>query len=971
MIKQWSKYFFVNKLYNKENISYEDWLNKEETPLPLPISMELEYPKTLELQNDVYSPNPFEIKLKLHNTTSHYFENMAFSFNLTEDLTPLKPDLINQEIDNIYPGETREISLEVKLNKKHVSKFDKNITFDVTHYIEEFASGYDKCPISGSIFVPGDPNSKLDDDYEPDNNIRENANNIILNDDNSEGVDAIQSKISYSGDVDWWKVQVNEPSTFRVVLTLPKEGDNRIENTNYNLELYDDSFNKIALTTGVYDEKYIYHTIKDSTVSKENPKTFYIKVSGNTLKDFSTKNTYRLYAHKISQEAGNEFLGWDYIGHKYPISSTPLRLYFDKSCKKLFSSNYETYAGESIKSIVEQGIEKWNYEDKANNKPTTLIEIDENNSTGTAFPVKVVNKTDLGALLKPLGATAYYQQKNLDSSYNVTDLEILINHQEFPKYDVDKLKSTITHELGHALGFKDLYADSIEKYGVDNRDKMMFGNASFTHNGEIHDIEKSALPIIQGWKSKEGSLGYDGQISNYISASYPYYDNTSLHSKAEVIVKGTVISKENIYEEDSIPQTKLQFEVDNYYKDSTKDAKDIITVYQDGNTEYPISGNTLLKEGDEVILYLGSNSPNEYYILGGPQGKYNLTLTDSNYYVLSEIDKQLYLDLASSGQDISNITPVNLSLFEENIGNTLAKLPPEISAALNKEPNINGWFNNDVTVLFKAKDDVHGIKEVTKDITLTSEGENQSVTGIATNNKNISASVTIDNINIDKTNPNIDLNIPSTFKEDDMLELNFNIEDTLSGIDTFKIKLNDEEYNLGDEILLLKGNYILEVEAIDLAGNITKKSSKFTVEKKTTKPDTADPETTDPDTTKPSNPTDNNTNDNTNNSSNNLSNSTTDSNKTDTKIEDNMDNNNSKTNSTTDELDSSIDTSTDETSTNETSNSPINKQNDEKNNSSNLNSNTNQKFYPIVILILVFVGTLISLAFIRSRKNNK
>lgn len=42
----------------------------------------------------------------------------------------------------------------------------------------------------------------------------------------------------------------------------------------------------------------------------------------------------------------------------------------------------------------------------------------------------------------------------------------------------------------------------------------------------------------------------------------------------------------------------------------------------------------------------------------------------------------------------------------------------------------------------------------------------------------------------------------SHFKENDMLELKFNIEDALSGIDTLKIKLNDVEYNWGNKILI-------------------------------------------------------------------------------------------------------------------------------------------------------------------------
>jgi hypothetical protein len=81
------------------------------------------------------------------------------------------------------------------------------------------------------------------------------------------------------------------------------------------------------------------------------------------------------------------------------------------------------------------------------------------------------------------------------------------------------------------------------------------------------------------------------------------------------------------------------------------------------------------------------------------------------------------------------------------------KTPPTISGAATTSPNADGWYNTDVVVHFTASDSLSGIGTLTPDTTIATEGSNQSETGTATDVAGNSASITVDNINIDKTEP--------------------------------------------------------------------------------------------------------------------------------------------------------------------------------------------------------------------------
>jgi hypothetical protein len=78
--------------------------------------------------------------------------------------------------------------------------------------------------------------------------------------------------------------------------------------------------------------------------------------------------------------------------------------------------------------------------------------------------------------------------------------------------------------------------------------------------------------------------------------------------------------------------------------------------------------------------------------------------------------------------------------------------PPHIGAQVEPTPNEHGWNNTDVTVTFVADDALSGIDTVSQPVTLTDEGAEQEVIGVATDRAGNTATLGV-LVNIDKTPP--------------------------------------------------------------------------------------------------------------------------------------------------------------------------------------------------------------------------
>jgi hypothetical protein len=117
----------------------------------------------------------------------------------------------------------------------------------------------------------------------------------------------------------------------------------------------------------------------------------------------------------------------------------------------------------------------------------------------------------------------------------------------------------------------------------------------------------------------------------------------------------------------------------------------------------------------------------------------------------------------------------------------LDKTPPVLNSSTDPIPNANGWNNSDPTISFSATDALSGLVSVSPDVTVTTEGANQIITGTATDLADNIATLDV-TVNLDKTAPIISATsspLPNAngWNNTDV-NVSFTGTDSLSGIDT-------------------------------------------------------------------------------------------------------------------------------------------------------------------------------------------
>ncbi|MBI0581403.1 MAG: fibronectin type III domain-containing protein [Methanomassiliicoccales archaeon] len=83
------------------------------------------------------------------------------------------------------------------------------------------------------------------------------------------------------------------------------------------------------------------------------------------------------------------------------------------------------------------------------------------------------------------------------------------------------------------------------------------------------------------------------------------------------------------------------------------------------------------------------------------------------------------------------------------------KTAPIINGAPLYAPNVNGWYNDNVTIRFEATDELSGLLALAWNIVMSDEGADQEVTESVSDLAGNVASYTVRGINIDKTSPTI------------------------------------------------------------------------------------------------------------------------------------------------------------------------------------------------------------------------
>lgn len=114
------------------------------------------------------------------------------------------------------------------------------------------------------------------------------------------------------------------------------------------------------------------------------------------------------------------------------------------------------------------------------------------------------------------------------------------------------------------------------------------------------------------------------------------------------------------------------------------------------------------------------------------------------------------------------------------------KTPPAIVFQLSPQPNSFGWNNTDVTVSFTATDNLSGVAFVTQPQIITTEGENQRLGGQAVDLAGNQSATSI-TLNIDKTQPEVLINVPQNlmaYTLNQTIFSDWSAQDNLSGIDS-------------------------------------------------------------------------------------------------------------------------------------------------------------------------------------------
>lgn len=148
-----------------------------------------------------------------------------------------------------------------------------------------------------------------------------------------------------------------------------------------------------------------------------------------------------------------------------------------------------------------------------------------------------------------------------------------------------------------------------------------------------------------------------------------------MYSNSSIIVEGTVENIENIDDNNQkCPISKIQFSVNDYYKNSINDNSNIITIYQDGNSKTEFEGNPLMKRGQKYILFLTNTSDGGYIQIGGPQGIFDVLKVNSESVVINHTQEYIKNYLDKIGVHSSQIKYKSLSEFRNSIRNTLVSI---------------------------------------------------------------------------------------------------------------------------------------------------------------------------------------------------------------------------------------------------------------------------------------------------------
>lgn len=362
----------------------------------------------------------------------------------------------------------------------------------------------------------------------------------------------------------------------------------------------------------------------------------------------------------------------------------------------------------------------------------------------------------------------------------------------------------------------DLYINGVKKNAITFISNVVYSNTVTVTDGTIDITVRNTAaedPLINWIMIVDSNLKHDPAAGLHLdsgstlswnkvigAASYTLYRSNSIDGKYVPVYSGS-----NSSYTDSNLGSGLKY----YYKVSSTDINSIESAL---SVAY---GVTLDNTAPVTSAEIKGNGENNWY-------NTDVTVTLNAVDNLSGIGKTEYR-IGENGDWITYSSPISIDQEGTNTlqyrsvdkaGNIEAtkqqtfdidKTNPQISGKAIDLPNSYGWYNKDVTVHFDAADQLSGVQSITPDVTVTTEGANQSFTGTATDKAGNSAAYTVSGINIDKTAPMINVENGGTYTLNK--PVTWSASDELSGlatpangvIDTSKVGLRTQTITATDK----------------------------------------------------------------------------------------------------------------------------------------------------------------------------
>jgi Tol biopolymer transport system component len=173
--------------------------------------------------------------------------------------------------------------------------------------------------------------------------------------------------------------------------------------------------------------------------------------------------------------------------------------------------------------------------------------------------------------------------------------------------------------------------------------------------------------------------------------------------------------------------------------------------------------------------------------------------TDPSGLRLLHFEDGTWADITTSNDvDAGEICGSVASLSPFAIGYQTDVIPPVITASVSPATNENGWWKTSPTVSFTCSDADSGIASCPEPVTVVTEGADQVVTGVATDNAGNSAQVSVE-VSLDLTDPVVSCPAPPSFElNQPEATLTATVSDELSGPLTSSVTVDVPTLSVGE-----------------------------------------------------------------------------------------------------------------------------------------------------------------------------